>query len=312
MTKASKQFAPRPDDGAPGRPRARKPPWLRVRVGGGEGFAATCARMRNHRLHTVCEEARCPNLGHCWSHGRATVLILGKHCTRACRFCNVGRRQAPLPPDPGEPQRVALAVAESGLREVVLTSVTRDDLPDGGSSHWAETIACVRSAAPGVLIEVLVPDFKGDAAALARVLAAGPDIFGHNLETVPRLYPGARPEAVYARSLALLRRAARTGAVVKTSLMLGLGEREDEVLATLAEARAAGVEIVYLGQYLQPTPGHLPVAEYVPPESFERLGEAARALGFGFVSSAPLVRSSFHEEGQSRHVRMLAGRGGPR
>lgn len=294
------------DEGAAGRPLARKPPWLRVRVGGGGEFAATVARLRGHRLHTVCEEARCPNLGHCWSRGRATVLILGRQCTRACRFCHV-ERQAPLPPDDDEPERVARAVVESGLREVVLTSVTRDDLPDGGAARWAATIAAVRAAAPEVLIEVLVPDFQGDRAAVARVMAAGPDVFGHNLETVPRLYPSARPEAVYARSLAVLRQAAQASLAVKTSLMLGMGESEEEVLATLAEARAAGVEIVYLGQYLQPTPRHLPVAEYVTPETFARLGEAARALGFGFVASAPLVRSSFHEEGQARFVRREKG-----
>lgn len=281
--------------------RLPKPPWLRVRVGGGSDFQATARRLRAHQLHTVCEEAHCPNQGHCWSCGRATILILGDRCTRGCRFCNVDKLPV-FPPDAHEPARVALAVRDSGLREVVLTSVTRDDLADGGSRHWAETIRRVHQGCPGVTVEVLVPDFRGDPAALAEVLAAAPDVFGHNLETVPRLYPAARPQADFERSLTVLRRANAAGFVTKTSLMLGLGERADEVVAVMRRAREAGVSILYLGQYLQPSPRHLPVAEYIPPAQFDKLGHEARELGFGFVASAPLVRSSFHEEGQSRYV----------
>lgn len=287
-----------------------KPPWIRVKVGQNALFQATKDRLRAHGLHTVCEEAACPNLGRCWAHGRATLLILGDRCTRGCRFCNVDKR-AVLPPDPHEPRRAAAAVKDAGLREVVITSVTRDDLPDGGAALWAETVEAVHAAAPGTLVEVLVPDFRGDRAAVARVIRARPEVFGHNLETVPRLYPQARPEADYARSLAVLRQAAEAGLVTKTSLMLGLGETRDEVLAVLRDARAAGCRIFYAGQYLQPGPRHLPVARYVTPGAFAELREAAYALGFGFVASAPLVRSSYHEEGQTAFVRQAEGCAAP-
>lgn len=322
-----------------------KPAWIRVRAGQGEAYQETLSRLRAHHLHTVCEEALCPNRGHCWSHGRATILILGDRCTRGCRFCNVDKRPVP-PPDPGEPARVAAAVQASGLSEVVLTSVTRDDLPDGGAALWAETIRRVHDsaiasdadsgpsavagatqvaralrraglpahgvagppAAPGdaartILVEVLVPDFAGNRSAWQVVADAKPDVFGHNLETVPRLYPDVRPQADYQRSLALLRFAADAGLITKTSLMLGLGETREEIAAVLADARAAGVRIFYAGQYLQPTRMHWPVARYLPPAEFAEIGEQARALGFGFVACAPLVRSSYHEEGQSAFVR---------
>jgi lipoic acid synthetase len=280
----------------------RKPPWLRARIGGGEAFLATAARLRANRLPTVCEEAACPNRGHCWARGRATVLLLGDRCTRGCRFCNVGRRP-PRPPAADEPARVARAARDSGWREIVLTSVTRDDLPDGGAAHWAATITAVRAACPEALIEALVPDFAGDAAALALVLAARPAILGHNLETVPRLYDAFRPQAGYRRSLGVLRQAAAAGIATKTGLMLGMGERRDELLATLAEARAAGVAILSLGQYLQPSPRHLPVARYLPPAEFEELAAKAREMGFGFVAAGPLVRSSYHDEGQTEFLR---------
>jgi lipoic acid synthetase len=279
-----------------------KPPWIRVRAGQGAAFEATRDRLRQHGLHTVCEEALCPNRGRCWSHGRATVLILGDRCTRGCRFCNVDKR-AVRPPDLDEPARVAAAVQASGLREVVLTSVTRDDLPDGGAALWAETVRRVRAAVPDALLEVLTPDFGGDPAALDVVLAARPDVFGHNLETVPRLYPQVRPEADYLRSLAVLRRAAAAAPIVKTSLMLGLGETPDEITATLRDARLAGCRIFYAGQYLQPSARHVPVARYVEPAEFDRIRDAALALGFDFVASAPLVRSSYHEDGQAEFVR---------
>jgi len=279
-----------------------KPPWIRVKVGQNALFQATKDRLRAHGLHTVCEEAACPNLGRCWAHGRATLLILGDRCTRGCRFCNVDKR-AVLPPDPEEPRRAAAAVKDAGLREVVVTSVTRDDLPDGGAALWAETVEAIHAAAPGILVEVLVPDFGGDRVSVARVAASRPEVFGHNLETVPRLYPQARPEADYARSLAVLRQASGAGLVTKTSLMLGLGETRDEVLAVLRDARAAGCRIFYAGQYLQPSPRHLPVARYVTPGEFAEIRAEAYALGFGFVASEPLVRSSYHEEGQTAFVR---------
>lgn len=281
-----------------------KPDWLRVRLGGGQTYARTRARIKAYALHTVCESADCPNVGHCWGHGRATIMILGDQCTRGCMFCNVDRSCVKAP-DPDEPRRVAEAVRDSGLREVVLTSVTRDDLSDGGALHWACTVRAVQQTVPGILVEVLVPDFQGDAAAIDTVLASHPAVFGHNLETVPRLYIAVRPQADYRRSLAVLEQAANAGAIVKTSLMLGMGETVSEVLEVLADAHAAGCRIVFLGQYLQPSRRHLPVARYLPPAEFSDLGRQAEAMGFDFVASAPLTRSSFHEARQSRLVRRL-------
>jgi lipoic acid synthetase len=281
-----------------------KPPWIRVKIGQNDLFRATKERLRAHGLHTVCEEALCPNLGHCWSRGRATLLILGDRCTRGCRFCNVDKREV-LPPDPEEPQRAAAAVRDAGLKEVVITSVTRDDLPDGGAALWAQTVEAIHAAAPGILVEVLVPDFGGAAQALDTVIRTRPEVFGHNLETVPRLYPQARPQADYARSLAVLRQASEAGLITKTSLMLGLGETLEEIEQTLRDARAAGCRIFYAGQYLQPSPRHLPVTRYVEPAEFAAIRELAYALGFGFVASEPLVRSSYHEEGQSAFVRSI-------
>ena len=273
----------------------RLPPWIRVRVGQSDTFQATREHLRAHGLHTVCEEAACPNMGHCWARGRATILILGDRCTRGCRFCNVDKRPV-LPPVADEPQRVAAAVRETGLKEVVITSVTRDDLPDCGAAIWATTIRVVRETVPGVLIEALVPDFGGDPEAIGIVIQARPAIFGHNLETVPRLYPHVRPQADYARSLRVLRQASDAGLAAKTSLMLGLGETMEEVEAVMRDARAAGCTIFYAGQYLQPTPRHEPVARYVEPAEFDSLRDTAHALGFTRVAAAPLVRSSYREE----------------
>ena len=298
-----------------------KPAWIRVRISEGEAYTQTLTRLRAHRLHTVCEEALCPNRGHCWSHGRATILILGDRCTRGCRFCNVDKRTVP-PPDLNEPARVAEAVQASGLREVVLTSVTRDDLPDGGAALWAETILRVKGQWPKaastvelrpghlvdeakILVEVLVPDFGGNQAAWQQVCNARPAVFGHNLETVPRLYAQVRPEANYQRSLEVLRFATAAGLITKTSLMLGMGETRDEVLNTIQDAYAAGARILYCGQYLQPSVAHLPVTSYVTPTEFDEIGTAARQIGFKFVASAPLVRSSYHEDGQSEFVRKV-------
>lgn len=272
-------------------PPLPKPAWIRARCGSDASLDTTRGILRRHALHTVCESALCPNLGACWSLGHVTLMILGDLCTRGCAFCGVTAR-CPQLPDPGEPDRVAAAVAESGLRHVVLTSVTRDDLPDGGAAHWATTLRAVRANNPDVTIEALVPDFGGDASAVRTVCEAHPDVFAHNLETVPRLYPAIRTGADYPRSLEVLRLAAGFGLPTKTSLMLGLGETDGEVLATLRDARAAGVRIAFLGQYLQPSPRHAPVARYVPPEAFATLRQQALALGFDTVRAAPLLRSS--------------------
>ena len=287
-------FAPLP----PGGPW---PPWLRIRLPSASPRAAMGARLREAGLHTVCAEAACPNLGHCWKAGRATVMILGDRCTRHCRFCNVTKGPVP-PPDPDEPRRLAKAVLESGLKEITVTSVTRDDLPDGGAAIWCECVREIRRMAPGVAIEILVSDFKGDKKAIASVVETRPDIFGHNIETVPRLYKKVRPEADYRRSLDVLRQASEAGLLVKSSMMLGLGETDDEIFETMTDLRQSGAEILYLGQYLRPSPFHVEVSGYLSPEHFSALGEAAKAIGFGFVASAPLVRSSLYQEGQTRYL----------
>jgi lipoyl synthase len=279
----------------------KKPDWLRVCVGHGPQFKRVADLVRNGRLHTVCEEALCPNRGACWEHGRATLLILGATCSRGCTFCNVASG-TPALPDPGEPARVGEAVRDMGLREVVLTSVTRDDLSDGGAAHWAATIRAVRAAVPGIGVEVLVPDFRGDAASLDTVLAARPDVLAHNLETIPRLYPAVRPEADYARSLDVLRRARHAGLIVKTGIMAGLGETDAEIEVLMRDAGAAGAEIFTIGQYLQPSRTHHPVARYIAPAAFDAYREQGLAMGFGVVVSAPLVRSSLHSAAQSAYV----------
>jgi lipoic acid synthetase len=283
----------------------RKPPWIRVKIGQNDTFQATRNRLKEKGLHTDCEEAFCPNLGHCWKRGRATIMILGDRCSRNCRFCNVDHREL-LPPNPQEPRLVAEAIKEAGLKEAVLTSVTRDDLPDNGASHWAKTITLVREMNPDVLIEVLTPDFQGIRAHLDLVLDARPHVYSHNLETVPRLYPDARPQADYQRSLDVLKHSADAGHITKTSLMLGLGETMEEILATMQDAYDAGCRIFYAGQYLQPTPAHLPVAGYVTPDEFASIEKTAYDIGFGFAACAPLVRSSYHEEGQGEFVRKHA------
>lgn len=284
-----------PDRGAAA---GRKPAWLRVRAGGGEAFRRTQATVRDGGLRTVCEEARCPNLGACWSRGAATFLLLGGTCARACAFCAVAAGR-PAPVDPLEPARVAEAAAAMRLRHVVLTSVTRDDLPDGGARAWAETIRAVRGRLPGAVVEALLPDLRGDRAALGTVLSAGADVLGHNLETVPRLYAAVRPRARYERSLALLAAARAAGARTKTGFMLGLGERPDEVRALVADAAAAGVAVLTIGQYLRPTRRCLPVARWVPPDEFEAWRAEAEAAGIPRVVAGPLVRSSYLAD---RHV----------
>jgi lipoyl synthase len=279
----------------PDMPSGPKPPWIRVRAPGSEAFQATRTLVRQHGLHTVCEEAACPNIGECWTKRHATIMIMGDTCTRACAFCNV-RTGLPKPLDTGEPQRVAEALSALGLAHVVITSVDRDDLADGGAGHFAATIRAIRDAAPDMTIEVLTPDFLRKEGALDTVLAARPDVFNHNLETVPSLYRRIRPGARYAHSLRLLERAKELAPALftKSGIMLGLGETMDEVSMLMDDLRAAGVDFLTMGQYLQPTLKHAPVARYVPPLEFEAYGARAYAKGFLLVASSPLTRSSYH------------------
>jgi lipoic acid synthetase len=277
--------------------RARRPEWLKVRVPGGEEYARIKHLIGDRRLHTVCEEARCPNMGECWNAGTATFMILGDVCTRSCGFCAV-KTGRPEGLDLEEPHRVAEAIRIMGVRHAVVTSVNRDELPDGGAAIFAETIRQARVVNPDVTVEVLVPDFRGVAWALALVIDARPDILNHNTETVPRLYPRVRPQAKYDRSLEVVRRAKAAGMTTKSGLMLGLGERTEEVERVMEDLRAAGCDILTLGQYLQPTREHLPVERFVHPDEFRALKEHGRALGFRHVESGPLVRSSYHAHEQ--------------
>jgi lipoyl synthase len=277
----------------------RKPDWLKVKLRGGGGLAEVDGLLRGLRLHTVCQEANCPNRMECFSRRTATFLIMGGVCTRDCRFCDVAHGR-PDPLDPEEPARVAEAAQRLGLAHVVVTSVTRDDLLDGGAAHFAAVVAALRARLPRATLELLIPDFKGDAAALETVLAAKPEVINHNVETVPRLYQAVRPQADYRRSVELLRRAAaRRGAdpggrrFVKTGLMLGLGETEAELLAVFADLRAAGCDLLTLGQYLAPSGAHHPVVEWIEPRRFKALKTRALELGFRAVAAAPLVRSSY-------------------
>jgi len=275
----------------------RLPPWLRKP----RPHPARSRRVRDalasFGLNTVCDEALCPNRVDCLSRGTATFMLLGDRCTRDCAFCAVEHGR-PVPPDADEPARVARCVRALGLAHAVVTSVTRDDLTDGGAGHFAATVGAVRSAAPSAGVEVLVPDFLGDANAVETVLASRPDVFGHNVETAPRLYASARPGADYRRSLAVLSQAAASGRSghVKSALMLGLGETRDEIEGVLDDLRAAGVTVVCMGQYLRPSPEHLPVARYVPPEEFDELRAVAEARGFARVVAGPFVRSSYEAD----------------
>jgi lipoyl synthase len=278
----------------------RKPTWLRMPTLGSGEAARVRSMLRKHSLETVCDSARCPNTGHCFQRGTATFLILGPLCTRACRYCAIenAARGAPAPPDPGEPERLAAAAAEMGLLYVVVTSVTRDDLTDGGAGHFAATIRALRETIPGVTVEVLTPDFRGDPQALRAVAEASPDVFNHNLETVDRLFPLVRPGASYRLSLEVLAAYGRLrpDTPLKSGLMLGLGEADPDIERALGDLRHAGVTMLTLGQYLQPTKGHWPVDRYLPPEEFQRWKERAEAAGFLSVASGPLVRSSFHAD----------------
>ncbi|HME70988.1 MAG TPA: lipoyl synthase [Myxococcota bacterium] len=274
-----------------------RPAWLKVRLRMTPQFEAVARTVNEQNLHTVCLSAACPNLGECWARGTATFMIGGNHCTRRCGFCDVTTAR-PAPLDPLEPERVAKAVAALGLGFAVITAVARDDLLDGGAAHMAATIRALRRGSPGTGVEVLIPDYKGREEDLRAVLQAGPDVVNHNLETVERLQRRVRPAARYERSLGLLKRAAelRPEIATKSGLMLGLGEHDAEVEAALGDLRRAGVALLTIGQYLRPSPQHLPVERFVPPSEFESWGERARALGFRDVASGPLVRSSYHAE----------------
>jgi lipoyl synthase len=292
--------------------RQPKPDWLRVRFPGSQNYLRLKGLMREQNLHTVCEEARCPNIGECWEAGTATFMILGDVCTRACGFCAVTSGRPDAPPDPGEPRRVAYTVAQLGLEHAVVTSVNRDDQPDGGAAIFADTIRWIRRLAPGTTVEVLIPDFLGNWDALQTVLDAGPDILNHNTESVPGLYRQVRPKARYERTLELLERAGmhEPRPVTKTGIMLGLGETRDEVLEVMRDLRAVECDVLTIGQYLRPTAKHLPLVRYVPPQEFDELRDEGLALGFKHVESGPLVRSSYHAERQVP-ADVRAGRGRP-
>ena len=276
---------------------ARRPDWLKVRLPHGREFRDVKAIVDGHHLHTVCESARCPNMAECWARRTATFLILGDICTRSCRFCAV-KTGRPTGLDQMEPFRVADAVKQLGLRHAVITSVNRDDLDDGGAAIFAETVRQIRKKSPGCRVEVLIPDFKGDPAALSILLKARPDILNHNVETVPRLYRTVRPQAKYERSLWVLEESKRQGLVTKSGLMVGLGETRDEILAVMRDLRGVDCDILTIGQYLQPTKEHLPVDRYVHPDEFAFYKKEGLKMGFRFVESGPLVRSSYHADEQ--------------
>jgi len=278
----------------------RKPAWLKVRAPGGANYIRLKRLLHDANLHTVCEEAHCPNIGECWEDATATFMILGDVCTRNCGYCAVAHGK-PTWEDREEPERIGQATARLGLAHVVITSVNRDDLADGGAAHWAATIRAVRRHAPGCRIEVLVPDFLGLASAIDTVLDAGPDVFNHNTETVPRLYKVARHGGRYERALDVFRHVRRRAPalVTKSGVIVGLGEERDELLATLRDLREVGVSILTLGQYLRPSPAHLPVSRYYHPDEFAAFAEAGRAMGFAHVEAGPLVRSSYHARTQA-------------
>jgi lipoic acid synthetase len=287
--------------------KRRHPPWIKVQLPTRPTFFEVQKMVREQRLHTVCESARCPNIGECWSRRALTIMILGDICTRSCRFCDVATGR-PLPPDPDEPRRVAAMLGSLQLEHTVITCVDRDDLADGGAAHWAETIRQVKRACPDMSLEVLTGDFKGNTADVDTVLAADPDVFAHNLETVPRLSRQVRVQASYPRSYAILEHARTRGAVTKTGLMLGLGESEAEVREVIDDVRRLGVDILTLGQYLQPSTQHLPVDRYLDPAEFEAHKAYALSIGFPHVEAGPLVRSSYHADGQADIIRRLRAR----
>lgn len=281
----------------------RKPDWLRVRLPSGPAYRRVRQLMRGHRLHTVCEEAMCPNLGECWSRGTATFLLMGDTCTRSCGFCHI-KTGRPAALDEDEPARVAESALALNLSHCVLTSVNRDELPNGGAHIFANTVREIRKRLPNCTIEVLIPDFKGNRAALQEVMDARPEILNHNTETVPRLYRTVRPQANYRQSLQVLSGAKELDpeAITKSGIMVGLGETKEEVLAVMHDLREHRVDILTIGQYLRPSSLHLPVYRYVHPDEFKELHDAGMAMGFKWVESGPLVRSSYHAEGQAQEL----------
>ena len=295
-----------PPPAPPPPPYGRKPSWLKMKMPAGERYGTLKNLIDSHHLHTVCQSAKCPNMGECWNAGTATLMILGDVCTRSCGFCNIATGRPPTL-DLDEPQRVGDAVRIMNLGHVVITSVNRDELPDGGAAVWAETIRQIRLQSPGTSVEVLIPDFCGDWAALQRVLDARPEILNHNIESIPRLYKQVRPQAKYRRSLELLQIAKQQGFVTKTGMMLGLGEEEHEVDAVLDDLVAIGCDILTLGQYLQPTAKHLPVVRWVHPSEFATWKTRGEARGIRHVESGPMVRSSYHAEKQVHAHAATAG-----
>ncbi len=279
----------------------KRPEWLKVRLPSGENYSDVLKLMRTSKLHTVCEEARCPNLAECWGARTATFMILGEICTRSCGFCNI-KMGLPNPVDWDEPRRVADSVNELNLRHAVITSVDRDELKDGGASVFAETIRLIRESSPECTIEILTPDFKGEESAFEIILKNPPDILNHNLETVKRLYHAVRPQAKYERSLNLIRWFKDKGLRTKSGIMVGIGETKDEVFSLMNDLRASGCDILTIGQYLQPTKEHLPVARYVTPKEFKEYADYGLKIGFLAVESGPLVRSSYHAD---KHARLL-------
>jgi len=275
--------------------KVRKPDWLRVKLPIGQSYLNLREIVSKHKLHTICESGNCPNMGECWGAGTATFMILGNICTRSCGFCAVATGK-PLKVDENEPFRIAESVRLMNLKHCVITSVDRDDLPDGGANIWVRTIQEIRKVSPATKFETLIPDFQGIWENLEAVIQAKPDLLSHNLETVRRLTKQVRIQAKYDRSLEVLSRAKQAGLNTKSGIMLGLGETEDEILETLHDLASAGTDVITLGQYLQPTPNHIPVARFVPPSMFEEWQLKAKALGFKYVESGPLVRSSYHAE----------------
>ena len=287
--------------------RLRKPEWIRVKPGSGAGYNDVKRILRENQLHTVCEEASCPNIGECFSKGTATFMILGDVCTRRCPFCDVAHGK-PQPPDAGEPENLARSIGLLRLRYAVITSVDRDDLRDGGAGHFADCLTAIRASAPATRLEILVPDFRGRLeTALDALSRSLPDVFNHNLETVPRLYPLARPGAEYAHSLKLLKdfKARFPQVLTKSGLMLGLGETDEEVLQVMRDLRAHDVNMLTIGQYLQPSDGHLPVLRYAPPETFAMLERAAKEMGFSHAACGPMVRSSYFADEQAQRAGVI-------
>lgn len=281
--------------------RRRLPSWLKMQRASGENYTMVKHSVTEHRLHTICTSGNCPNIGECWNAGTATFMILGDICTRACKFCGT-RTGKPLPPDPQEPLRLAESIKKMKLKHCVITSVDRDDLPDGGAMFWSETIKKIREVNPGVTMETLIPDFDGNQENIQKIIDASPEVISHNVETVKRLTPLIRTKAKYECSLSVLKYISGHGKTAKSGFMLGLGETDEEVLQTMSDIRSTGCSILTIGQYLQPDLRHMETVEYISPQKFEEYGKAALGLGFSFVESSPLVRSSFHAE---KHVNAL-------